>query len=66
MKKVTKRFKFFGNRHFGEADTKEEWAMERDTICKTIHQYSRGPIPEADMEKPQAIARDYKKVKNYI
>lgn len=40
--------------------------MERDTICKTIHQYSRGPIPEADMEKPQAIARDYKKVKNYI
>ena len=40
--------------------------MERDTICKTIHQYSRGPIPEADMEKPQAIARDYKKVKNYL
>ena len=40
--------------------------MERDTVCKTIHQYSRGPIPEADMEKLQAIARDYKRVKNYV
>ena len=38
--------------------------MER--VCKTIHQYNREPIKEADMEKLQEIAEDYRKVKNYV
>lgn len=35
-------------------------------ICKTIHQYSKEPIPKADMQKLMEIAKDYKKVKNYV
>ena len=37
-----------------------------DRVCKTIHQYNREPIKEADMEKLQEIAEDYRKVKNYV
>lgn len=37
-----------------------------DTICKTIHQYSKGPVPEEDMEKLSAIANDCRTVKNYV
>ncbi len=37
-----------------------------EKICKTIHQYSKGPIPGTDMQKLMEIAEDYKKVKNYI
>ncbi len=37
-----------------------------DKICKTIHQYNREPIQEADMQKLLNVAEDYKKVKNYV
>lgn len=40
--------------------------MAQETVFKTVHQYSRNPIPEADMEKLEAIARDYCQVKNYV
>lgn len=40
--------------------------MAPDKICKTIHQYNRGAVPGADMEKLQEIAQDYKSVKNYV
>lgn len=35
-------------------------------ICKTIHQYNKEPVPEADMHKLLEIAEDYRKVKNYV
>ena len=40
--------------------------MPTERVCKTIHQYNREPIKEADMEKLQEIAEDYRKVKNYV
>lgn len=40
--------------------------MSSDKICKTVHQYSKGTIPKADMQKLLEIAEDYKKVKNYV
>lgn len=40
--------------------------MLPDTICKTVRQYSMGPIPEGDMAKLQEIAADCCKVKNYV
>ena len=38
--------------------------MER--VCKTIHQYNKEPVKEADMQKLLEIAEDYRKVKNYV
>ncbi len=38
--------------------------MER--VCKTIHQYNKEPVTEADMARLQEIAADYGKVKNYV
>ena len=38
--------------------------MER--VCKTIHQYNKEPVKEADMQKLLEIAGDYRKVKNYV
>ena len=40
--------------------------MPPDKVCKTIHQYNREPVSQADMEKLQEIAEDYKNVKNYV
>lgn len=40
--------------------------MLSDTICKTVRQYSMGPVPEEDMAKLQEIAVDFCKVKNYV
>ncbi len=40
--------------------------MAPDTICKTVHQYSKEPIPDEQMEKLLAIAEDCCKVKNYV
>ena len=40
--------------------------MAPDTICKTVHQYSKEPIPDEQMEKLIAIAEDCCKVKNYV
>lgn len=40
--------------------------MPPDKICKTVHQYNKKPVSEADMQKLLEIAEDYKKVKNYV
>lgn len=40
--------------------------MPQDRVCKTIRQYSKGAIPNEDMEKLQEIADDYAKVKQYV
>ena len=40
--------------------------MQSDRVCKTIHQHNRQPIKEADMQRLQEIAEDYRKVKNYV
>lgn len=40
--------------------------MPSSTICKTVRQYNREPIPETDMRKLQEIAKDYRAVKNYV
>lgn len=40
--------------------------MPADTICKTVHQYNKIPVPAEDMRKLQEIAEDYRKVKNYV
>lgn len=40
--------------------------MPSETICKTIHQYNKEPVNASDMQKLLEIARDYKKVKNYV
>lgn len=40
--------------------------MPSEKICKTVHQYSKGPISEEDMGKLLDIAEDYRKVKNYV
>lgn len=38
----------------------------QEALFKTVHQYSKGPVPAADMEKLEEIARDYCQVKNYV
>ena len=43
-----------------------EKRMLPEKICKTVQQYNREPIPEADMAKLLEIARDYRDVKNHI
>ncbi|MCI9619134.1 MAG: transposase [Dorea sp.] len=40
--------------------------MPMERVCKTIHQYNKEPIKEADMQKLLEIAGDYRKVKNYV
>ncbi|MCI8591893.1 MAG: hypothetical protein HFI88_06005 [Lachnospiraceae bacterium] len=40
--------------------------MPQDKICKTVHQYSRGPVSREDMQKLLEVAEDYRKVKNYV
>jgi len=40
--------------------------MPSDKICKTIHQYSKGPISQEDMLKLQEIGEGYRQVKNYV
>ena len=40
--------------------------MPPDKICKTVHQYNKDPVPEADMQKLLDIAEDYRNVKNYV
>lgn len=39
--------------------------MPADTICKTVHQYSRKPVPDGDMQKLLDIAEDYRQVKKF-
>lgn len=40
--------------------------MTPDKICKTVRQYNKEPIPDADMQRLLDIAEDYRKVKNYV
>lgn len=40
--------------------------MPQGTICKTVHQYNKEPVPEEDMKKLMEIAKDYGEVKNYV
>ncbi|MCI8418492.1 MAG: transposase [Lachnospiraceae bacterium] len=40
--------------------------MPAETLCKTIHQYSKLPIPKEEMDKLLEIAVDYCKVKNCV
>lgn len=40
--------------------------MPSETICKTIRQYNKDLISEADMKKLQEVASDYNKVKNHV
>lgn len=40
--------------------------MPQDRICKTVRQYSKGPVPDDDMEKLLEIAEDYARVKKYV
>ncbi len=40
--------------------------MPQDKVCKTTRQYSKGLIPDDDMEKLLEIAGDYAKVKEYV
>lgn len=40
--------------------------MAQETVFKTVHQYNRGLILKADMEKLEDIAKDYRYVKNYV
>ena len=40
--------------------------MPQDKICKTVHQYSRGPVSREDMQKLLEVAEDYRKVKKYV
>jgi len=37
-----------------------------ETICKTVCQYNRVPVPAEDMKKLLEIAEDYRKVKAYV
>lgn len=38
----------------------------KNILYKTVYQYNQVPIPTADMEKLQEIARDCRKVRNYV
>ena len=40
--------------------------MPPDRICKTIHQYNKGPVSGDDMKKLLEVAEDYRQVKNYV
>ncbi len=40
--------------------------MRPQTICKTVHQYNKYPVSQADMNRLIEIAEGYKNVKNYV
>lgn len=39
---------------------------KQEPACRTVHQYSKGPVSDEDMGKLLEIAEDYRKVKNYV
>lgn len=39
---------------------------QSEVSCRIVRQYNREPLSDADMGKLQEIARDYRKVKNYV
>ncbi|MCD8000816.1 MAG: transposase [Clostridiales bacterium] len=40
--------------------------MQRNTVCKTVHQYNKVPVSQEDMKKLQDIANDCQRVKEYV
>lgn len=40
--------------------------MPSNKVCKTVHQYNKEPVYDADMQKLLDIAEDFRKVKNYV
>ena len=40
--------------------------MSKSTLCKTIRQHNKEPVPKENMEKLQEIADDYNKIRNYV
>lgn len=40
--------------------------MAADCVCKIVCQYNQAPLSREDMDKPQEIAWDYSKVKDYV
>lgn len=49
----------------GMTGRKRKECME-ETLYRTLRQYSRGRVPDGDMEKLLEIAMDCRKVKNYV
>lgn len=39
---------------------------QKETVCRTVHQYNKEPVSNEDMKKLQEIAEDYRRVKNYV
>ena len=39
---------------------------QRNTVCRTVCQYSRDPVPAGDMGKLLEVAEDFRKVKDYV
>ena len=40
--------------------------MPPDKICKTVHQYNKEPLSDANIQKLIDIAVDYREIKNYV
>lgn len=40
--------------------------MKSKSLCKTVHQYNKNPVPKEDMDKLLEVAKDYQTVKNYV
>lgn len=40
--------------------------MLQNKICKTVHQYNKEPVSDEDMRRLEAVAEDYRRVKNYV
>lgn len=56
---------FWDNRE-AEQGSLDAQQRQKETACRTIHQYNKGPISDEDMKKLQEIAEDYRKVRNYV
>lgn len=52
-----------GRRHREHLEAQRK---QRETACRTIHQYNKEPISVEDMRKLLEIAEDYRRVKNYV
>ncbi len=39
---------------------------QKETVCRTLHQYNKEPLSDEDMRKLQEIAEDYRRIKNYV
>ena len=50
----------------GESGKDKKKDLPAATICRTVRQYSRMPVPAENMRKLQEVAEDYRRVKNYV